>query len=142
MNKIYQKKLQEYQNFKNEVFSILGKKTKLNRFDFEKYIKIKFDAVFYDSLQEYYRKKNINVKVDNIKDFVDILAFHIVERNYRVTMVDKDTFKPTFIYYSYNNDELTDIYIHNSGIKGSSFWGIFISNGDKIIEQNLKRYCS
>lgn len=146
MNNIYKNKLQEFENFKNEIYLILGKRSGFNRFDFEKYIKRKYNVVFYDSLQEYYDKHSINLKVDDIKDFVDVLAFNIVKENYRVTEIKGNYFNDgkngaTFIYYSYNEEELTDMFIHNSGLKYCNFWGIFRSNGEKFILQNLEKFC-
>jgi hypothetical protein len=140
---VYKVKLQELENFKNELFSIFGKKLEFNRFDFEKYIKINYNVSFYDSLQEYYDKKNINIKVDDIRDFVDVLAFEIVKSNYRVTEISGNYFNggkngSTFVYYSYKNSEIIDIFVHNSGLKYCNFWGIFTSNGEKKIIQNLE----
>lgn len=106
MNNIYKNKLQEFENFKNELYLIQGKNSGFNKFNFEKYIKRKYNVVFYDLLQEYYDKHNINLKVDDIKDFVDVLAFDIVKANYRVTEIKGNYFIDSkdgaiFIYYNY-----------------------------------------
>lgn len=144
MKNEYKNKVRELESFKEELLATIGKNEKLNRFDFEKYIKCKYNAKFYDSLQEYYDKNGIDLKVDDIRDFVDYLAFDIVESSYRVTEIKGNYFKnakygSTFVYYSYEKDKIVDMFIHNSGIKYSLYWGVFRDDGEKIIRQNLQR---
>lgn len=138
-----QKKYVELEEFKNYLKQIIGKNENLTRFDFENYIKRVYNVSFYDSLQNYYDANYINVKVTQIKDFVDVLAFNIVSTNYRVTCIPKELNKKygdVFVYYSYNGNIITDMFVQNIGLKYCNFWGIFKPDGEEMIKKNIKLY--
>lgn len=107
------------------------------------YIKKVYNVKFYDSLQNYYDANHINIKVTQIKDSVDVLTFEIVSNNYRMTCIPKEfnkKFGDVFVYYSYNENTITDMFIQNMGLEYSGYWGIFMPNGEEIIRKNIKLY--
>lgn len=141
--KLKVKKLKQLDEFKAELKQMFGKDSNFTRFDFERYIKAKYSVKFYDSLQEYYDKNNEKVDVYDIKQFVDVLAFNIVEQDYRVACIPKELnqkYGAVFIYYSYKDSIITDMFIDNIGIKNANYWGIFEPNGEDIIRKNIKLY--
>ncbi len=98
---------------------------------------------FYDSLQNYYDANNINIKVTQIKDFVDALAFDIVSSDYRMTCIPKEFNKKygeVFIYYSYKDNMITDMFVQNIGLEYCGFWGVFKPRGEETIKKNLSLY--
>lgn len=142
---IYEDKLRNLEDFKKELKNIIGKDTNLNRYDFEKYINLKYHVKFFNSLQEYYDKNNIKETVEDIKDYVDCLAFNIVETTYRVTEIKGSYFNngkngSAFVYYSYIDDQIIDLFVNEAGLKYGNFWGIFVANGEDKIRKNLDLY--
>lgn len=138
-----QKKYAELEEFKSELIQTIGKNENLTRFDFENYIKKAYKVNFYDSLQNYYDSNHINIKVTQIKDFVDVLAFDIVSSDYRMTCIPKEFNKKygdVFVYYSYKEDKITDMFVQNIGLKYCGYWGIFKSGGEELIRKNIKLY--
>lgn len=141
---IKESKIKSLNLFKNELKKILGKDSNFSRYDFEKFLKAKYQCKFYNSLKEYYAAKYPNIDVTDSHDFVDCLAFGIVDSNhYRVIDIAyKMTPQTTeaLVYYSYEGDHITDIFFQYGELDNQNFWGLFEYNGENVILKNIELY--
>ncbi len=134
-------KLQELEKFKDHVYSLIGKKDNFKIQDLEKYILKEYGVKSFNSLQELYKFYGYPEIADDVKEHVDVLAFHIVENRYKVAEIKgKDC--PVTIFYQYDdNNDVVNMFIDTWGLPNSEYIGIFIKNGENSIKNSITVSC-
>lgn len=128
---------------KIEIKKIIGKDTNLTLKDFEKFLTLKYNAKIYNSVQQWYENTFSEQIPDKPQEYVDVLAFPMLEQNYKVCVIkkEKNSKDSVFMLYSYKDNELLEYFIQYSykGFEPIGF-SLFIKNNETKMLKRIEHY--
>lgn len=143
-NEQWEKTLIQIKEFKEQLKTLLGKCDNFKVKDFETYIKKMYGLDFYDSLEEYYEKYHGKlIAKENLEDYIDCLGYEVIKKKYKVLEITKNLKGKkvsTMVFFNYDGNTITNIYLEGDNIDNLGMFGIFEKDGEKKMLNALKQW--
>lgn len=143
-NKQLNATLIKIEEFKKQLGTILGKRSNFKVKDFETYINKMYGLDFYDSLEEYYEQCHGKIIAkEDLEDYIDCLGYEVIKKKYKVAEITKNVKNKkasTMVFFNYEGNTITNIYLEGDNIDNLGMFGIFEKDGETKMLNALKQW--
>lgn len=144
INEQWKKTLIEIEEFKKQLKALLGKSSDFKVNDIELYIKKVYNKKFFDSLEEYYEQCHGKIIAkEDLEDYIDCLGYEVIKKKYKVAEITKNVKNKkayTMVFFNYEGNTITNIYLEGDNIDNLGMFGIFEKDGETKMLNALKQW--
>lgn len=134
----------EIEEFKKQLKALLGKSSDFKVNDIELYIKKVYNKKFFDSLEEYYEQCHGKIIAkEDLEDYIDCLGYEVIKKKYKVAEITKNVKNKkasTMVFFNYEGNTITNIYLEGDNIDNLGMFGIFEKDGETKMLNALKQW--